>query len=288
MYTPQCVFFLYTPQCVHFCLYTHCVCFVYTQCDVYVCARTHTHIYKHTQIYTPLQHQQHTGDAGNVHLVSLTSRQSIATLTHSGSVRSATFSQDGTTLYTAGSDGVLYAWDLRTRRCLARGVDEGCLNSSALAASPLGDVLATASSSGVVNMYDTADLSWGVPKTTAAAHTTSALPPVSKPTRRPTTTVIHPAPRLQPTKTLMHLTTTIDTLTFSPSGEMMAFGSRMERDALKVLHVPSKTVFSNWPTTRSPLGYVHCVGFSPGGGLMAVGNAKGRVLLYRVHHYAEA
>lgn len=219
----------------------------------------------------------------------------MGSLAHPGTVRSATFSPDGTTLYTAGGDGILHAWDLRTRRCLARGVDEGCLNSSALAASPRGDLLATASTSGVVNMYNTGDLGWGGSGggTSGGGGRGMMEYDTIRSTRRQTTStprmaVVHPAPRLQPTKTLMHLTTTVDTLAFSPTAEVLAFGSRMDRDALKLLHVPSKTVFSNWPTSRSPLGYVHSVDFSPGGGLLAVGNAKGRVLLYRLHHYTEA
>ena len=60
----------------------------------------------------------------------------------------------------------------------------------------------------------------------------------------------------------------------------------MERDALRLVHLPSCTVFSNWPTSKSPLHYVHCAAFSPGCGFLAIGNAKGKVLLYRLPHYA--
>ncbi len=56
----------------------------------------------------------------------------------------------------------------------------------------------------------------------------------------------------------------------------------------RVLHVPSMTVFSNWPTSKSPLHYVHSAAFSPNSGYLAIGNARGRVLLYRLHHYSKA
>jgi U3 small nucleolar RNA-associated protein 18 len=36
--------------------------------------------------------------------------------------------------------------------------------------------------------------------------------------------------------------------------------SRMKKDALKLVHVPTFTVFSNWPTS---LHYVHSLTFSP-------------------------
>lgn len=64
--------------------------------------------------------------------------------------------------------------------------------------------------------------------------------------------------------------------------------SRMKRDALRLVHVPSLSVYANWPTSRTPLHYVHSLDFSPGGGFLAVGNARGRALLYRLHHYPSA
>jgi U3 small nucleolar RNA-associated protein 18 len=86
----------------------------------------------------------------------------------------------------------------------------------------------------------------------------------------------------------MHLTTSIDSLAFGADCQLMVMASRMKRDALRLVHLPSLTVFSNWPTSRSPLHYVHSVALSPAGGYLAVGNAKGRVLLYRLHHYPQA
>ena len=56
----------------------------------------------------------------------------------------------------------------------------------------------------------------------------------------------------------------------------------------RVVHVPTMTVFSNWPTSKSPLHYVHSTAFSPHSGYLAIGNARGRVLLYRLHHYSKA
>ena len=51
--------------------------------------------------------------------------------------------------------------------------------------------------------------------------------------------------------------------------------------------MPSCTVFSNWPTSKTPLSYVFSLDFSPSGGYLAVGNDKGKVLLYRLKHYSE-
>ena len=94
------------------------------------------------------------------------------------------------------------------------------------------------------------------------------------------------APR--PLRALMNLTTSIDTLCFSPDSQMLAIGSRMKKDSLRLLHLPSMTVFPNWPTARTPLQFVHCAAFSPSGGYLAVGNARGSALLYRMHAYGTA
>eukprot|EP00897_Mesotaenium_endlicherianum_P005819 jgi/Mesen1/5265/ME000263S04374 len=91
-----------------------------------------------------------------------------------------------------------------------------------------------------------------------------------------------------PLKSLMNLTTGVDCLRFSPDAQVLAMASRLKRDAVRLVHVPSATVFSNWPSSRSPMHYVHALDFSPGGGYLAVGNARGKVLLYRLHHYDSA
>ena len=46
-----------------------------------------------------------------------------------------------------------------------------------------------------------------------------------------------------------------------------------------------------WPwcaSSRTPLGHVTSLAFSPRGGYAAVGNDKGRVLLYRLNHWPDA
>ena len=128
----------------------------------------------------------------------------------------------------------------------------------------------------------------------------------------------------RPLKAVLNLTTSISCLAFNPDAQVLAQASHAHRDALRLVHLPSLTVFSNWPTAGSPLHYVHCLAFrcarwlvagggspachrhtsssrvccppppththtrSPGGGYLAVGNARGKVLLYRLHHYPQA
>jgi U3 small nucleolar RNA-associated protein 18 len=89
-----------------------------------------------------------------------------------------------------------------------------------------------------------------------------------------------------PFKTIMSLTTRADTLRFNHDGQILAIASQMKKDSLRLIHAHTGKTFANWPTASTPLRYVTDVDFSPGGGLMAIGNDRGRVLLYRLLHYA--
>ena len=88
-----------------------------------------------------------------------------------------------------------------------------------------------------------------------------------------------------PLHSFMNLTTSVDRLAFNHDGRMLSASSSQARHALRLVHVASRTVFSNWPTPRSGLQYVNCWGFSPHSGYMAVGNAQGKVPLFRLKHY---
>lgn len=90
-----------------------------------------------------------------------------------------------------------------------------------------------------------------------------------------------------PIKQIMNLKTSVDFMKFNTNGEILAMSTRREKDSLKLLHTKSKTVFSNWPTSKTPLGFVWSLDFSPGSKFMAVGNDKGKCLLYKLNHYHE-
>ncbi len=162
---------------------------------------------------------------------------------------------------------MLYTWDMRMRRCLHQQVDEGNFNTSCLAASHDSAYLATGSTSGVVNLYSQQGQQGG------------ASGPASR--------LVRPAAQ-PPLKSLMNLTTVVDSLAFNADTQLLAMASRMKKDSLRLVHLPSMTVFSNWPTSKTPLHYVHSLAFSPNSGYLALGNAKGRALLYRLHHYGSA
>ena len=49
---------------------------------------------------------------------------------------------------------MIHTWDLRTRKCLSRFVDEGTLRGISLASAPGQSLLAAGSDAGFVNIYD--------------------------------------------------------------------------------------------------------------------------------------
>ncbi|CAI5506781.1 unnamed protein product [Closterium sp. Naga37s-1] len=236
---------------------------------------------------------------GFIVLVSLKSRQWMGNLKLNGSVSSVCFappvpsdaaagaggsdSPSGQALtgehqmLATGSDGEVYHFDLRMMRCIHRRADDGCVKGTAIAASPDGRHFAAGSDSGVVNLYDRpAFLRSGPFGSISSAEAALGTGGLSRYSEKP----------LQ--RAFMNLTTEIDALSFNHDGRILALSSREQRDSLRLVHVPSRSVFFNWPTERTALQFVHAVEFSPHSGYLAVGNRRGKVLLFRLRHYDRA
>jgi hypothetical protein len=106
--------------------------------------------------------------------------------------------------------------------------------------------LATGSSNGVVNVYSHADYS-------------------------------------TPVKSVMNLTTAIDTVQFHPSGDILAFSSRWKLNGARLFHTTARAVFANWP--KAGLSYPTALTFSNDGATLLVGNDEGNTLPYTLNYY---
>jgi len=209
--------------------------------------------------------------AGYVHIVCGKQKLWQMDIKMNTGARSAVF-LDENRLFTSGVDADIYLWDLRKAgKCLHRFQHEdgtastflsACPNPASLSLStptPSAHFLSVGTESGVVSVFDHDALNMPAP--------------------------MQPLPCL---KTIFNLTTRITYSAFHPSGQLLAIASDEKIDQLRLIHMPSCTTYSNWPTERTPMRRVQCIDFSPGGGYMVVGNNKGKVLLYKLNHFSSA
>mmetsp|Transcript_732 Transcript_732/g.769 ORF Transcript_732/g.769 Transcript_732/m.769 type:complete len:445 (-) Transcript_732:178-1512(-) len=194
---------------------------------------------------------------GYILFLCMKTRRLLFKLKMNGTCEAGCFSSDGSILFTAGSDGEIYQWNVSQRRCIDKFVDEGNINTNTLAISPNSTYLASGSPSGVVNVYNV----------NAANH--CAVEP-------------------KPLKSLMNLTTSTDDLCFNNSSEILAICSKWKANAVRLAHIPSFTVFANWPHANQKMKFTHSLAFSPSDEYLATGNDEGRAFLYRLKHYSFA
>lgn len=194
------------------------------------------------------------GNDGYVLLLSSQTKRLIQTLKINGSVRSISFHPDDShMLFVGGSDGIVYRFDLRSSvKCLDKIYNEDGTTIHSLEC--FRDTfqneyrLAVGSESGVVNLYN-----------------------------------LSPKPTLS--KTIMNLKTSITNIKPN-SSSILGLGSSFSRDGLRLMHMQSGTIFANWPTRNTPLGYVFDFDFSPDDRYMCIGNDKGKCLLYEFLHFS--
>jgi U3 small nucleolar RNA-associated protein 18 len=92
--------------------------------------------------------------------------------------------------------------------------------------------------------------------------------------------------RPKPVKAIQNLTTRINNILFNHDSQLMVITSQQKKDQLRVIHVPTATAYSNWPTVKTPFSHIVSVAFSPNSDYLAISNNKGQVLLYTLKHYA--
>ncbi|KAI1286722.1 U3 small nucleolar RNA-associated protein 18 -like protein [Halotydeus destructor] len=195
------------------------------------------------------------GRQGVIHVLDTESKDVLFDLKMNADVTRLEFSPDSNHLYSHGTGGRVFIWDMKKRSCLNKFYDEGCITGTSLAFSPNGQFLATGSDVGVVNIYKVSDVE------------KSAEP--------------------KPLKTLMNLTTEVTSMKFNHSSEMFLMASSYKDNAVKCVHVPSFTVFSNFPHLGQNFKRVAEADLSPKSGYLALGNNYGVVNLHRLCHYAE-
>ncbi|PYI19788.1 WD40 repeat-like protein [Aspergillus violaceofuscus CBS 115571] len=193
-----------------------------------------------------------------------------------GGVSDFAWWSDGEGMTVVSKSGEVSEWDGRVNRVVARWIDAGAVGTTVLSLggrsgrTQLGGDrwVAIGSSSGIVNVYDRRE--WAAAYATAAASNEDETSQSFIP-RNP-----------EPVRVLDQLTTPISHLVFAPDGQFFVMASRWKRDALRIVHLPSCTVYRNWPTSNTPFGRISAVAISPNSEQLAVGNEQGRIRLWEI------
>lgn len=202
------------------------------------------------------------GQQGKIVLLANRAKREIGQLRLNNCVANVSFAPENGNehhVYASSVDGTVYLWDTRRMACIDRHKDEGAVHSTCLAASK--SHYALGSDSGVVNVYSSSSMR------------TSGGSAFGMRTETPM-------------KRFLNLTTSVGNVTFNCDGKLMAFSSHEKKNAIRIAHIPSMTVYSNWPSVRANVRRACCLRFSPNGGYLAIGNDKGDVQLMRLLSYA--
>jgi U3 small nucleolar RNA-associated protein 18 len=159
-----------------------------------------------------------------------------------GGVADFAWWSDGNGFAVVGKNGEVSEYDIAARQVVKRWTDDGAVGTTVIAVGQRW--VAIGSASGVVNLYDQQ----------SEGH--------------------------KPARTFDQLTTPISHLEFSADGQMLVMSSRWKKNALRLIHLPSCTVYRNWPTDKTPLGRISSVALS--GTYLAVGNEQGKIRLWQI------
>ncbi|XP_021413293.2 U3 small nucleolar RNA-associated protein 18 homolog [Oncorhynchus mykiss] len=197
-----------------------------------------------------------TGTSGYLHVLTMKTKEVVKSLKINGNVVGVAFSHDGSKVFTNSEEGEVYIWDMRSSKCLNRFTDDGCVSGTSMAASKNGQYLACGSAAGVVNVYSQEEcMRQNNPK---------------------------------PLKAIMNLVNSATSLRFNPTSEILAIASRADDEAARLVHIPSFTVFSNFPMfQRKTIYRAHRLDFSPNSGFFSLANNKGHAPLFRLLHYKD-
>ncbi|EGR30830.1 WD repeat protein [Ichthyophthirius multifiliis] len=167
--------------------------------------------------------------------------------------KSLCFSFDSKFLFSGGKTNKIYQWDLSKRSIFDVFLNEGSQCTNNIKMSSNGGFFAASSDSGVVNVFE-----------------------YEKNTNKMKKEVI---------KEIQNLTTSIDNLSFNSQNEILLCASKWKINAIRLVHVPSFTVFANWPNFKTQVKLISACKFSHNGKYLAIGNDAGLTHIYNFKHY---
>eukprot|EP01066_Platyproteum_vivax_P014350 Platyproteum_vivax@DN6428_c0_g1_i2.p1 len=193
---------------------------------------------------------------GSTLICSQKSKQLVQIVRNNAATTASAFHRSQPLLYTSDTEGYIYEWDLRTCRCARKFTDSSmlgitCLEMSQNLLSEGTDYcLASGSSCGVVDLYK-------IP------HTSNSSP-------------------IAPYKSVLNLTTAVDSLAFHHSTQLLGLGSGLSQKSFRLLNLNTNNVIKNWPKEKDNIRKTTAVSFSRHGGYLALGEESGGVNLFQL------
>ncbi|KAF0992654.1 hypothetical protein HZS_4633 [Henneguya salminicola] len=194
------------------------------------------------------------GDNGEIPLISSKSRSPLFHLTQGSSLKDIIFSKhDENILYSIGSFGDIYVWELRARRCINKITNPALFDANCLCVSNSG-IMASGSESGLVSLMDFS----------TSLETTTNFGSVIK--------------------EFSNLTLPTCDIKFNEKFNLMCFASNNLEKGIRMVDLNNMSVMISWPFSQLNNGIRNIFGFdfSSDGKYLAIGNNNSRLLIHGI------
>ena len=189
---------------------------------------------------------------GNIYLYDINTKRFKYDIKISSSVNSICF-DDKNYLYAVGDQSEIYIYDLRKyRNCLKKVNDYGNFYTNCMDISTDFNYIATGGKQGYVNLYKVNDL------------------------------IIDLNEDVEPIKIYDNLTTSCDFVKFDKMNTMFGFSSKWKKNAIRLINLDNKKVYTNYPSFKEHMKYPFCLDFNCDNSLISIGNDEGKAFLFHI------
>lgn len=186
---------------------------------------------------------------GSLCVISRKTKKPIKTISINQQISMIKFNQNGDKLYILTQIGYIYVYNMNTFKCCNKILFDGIVKATCFDIMESSNLISIGCNSGVVTLYK-----------------------------------IENENKSKMIYNINNLITTINGIQFNHDGQLMIIWSKIKKEAIRLIHVETGKVYSNWPKHRG-LSFVYQAQFSPNSGYLAIGNDRGQLKLMRLHFY---